>query len=98
MTSGYNVEDSNATAPVKPNGLAAPDEIRGNAPPTESAGAEHHAPGLADDELIQRALQAKNGPKFGRLWQGRRDDYPSEDAADSALCAMLAYWTARDRE
>ena len=96
MTSGYTFEDSKATEQPKPNGRAAPDEVRTNLSPGEAAGAEHHDPGLTDDEIIQKAFEAKNGAKFKRLWQGHRESYKTDDAADSALCAMLAYWTGRD--
>jgi hypothetical protein len=68
-----------------------------NLPPGEAAGAAHHAPGLTDDELLKRALKAKNCQKFTRLWNGDREPYKG-DGADSALCSLLAYWTARDPE
>jgi primase-polymerase (primpol)-like protein len=53
---------------------------------------------IADDvELIERAMHARNGEKFSRLWQGDwSGDYPSRSEADAALCAMLAHWTAGD--
>lgn len=49
-----------------------------------------------DDELIERAMNAENGEKFGRLWNGDYYDYPSQSEADLALCKMLAFWTSRD--
>lgn len=56
--------------------------------------------GLADEEVIERAKNAKNGEKFTRLWDGDTslwdgEDalYPSQSEADQALCTMLAYWT-----
>lgn len=51
---------------------------------------------LSVDELIQRAMGAKNGSKFARLWQGDFSDYPSQSEADLALCCHLAFWTGRD--
>ena len=52
---------------------------------------------LDDDELIARASQARNGSKFGRLWNGHwRDDYASQSEADLALCSALAFWTGKD--
>jgi putative DNA primase/helicase len=51
------------------------------------------APHLDDDALIDKALAAKNGPKFARLWGGDTSDYPSHSEADLALCEFLAFWT-----
>jgi hypothetical protein len=49
-----------------------------------------------DYELIACAMRAKNGERFKALWQGARSGYPSDSEADFALCAMLAFWTAKD--
>ena len=50
-----------------------------------------------DDELIERALNAKDGGKFTRLWSGQWEgDYSSQSEADLALCMKLAFWTDRD--
>jgi hypothetical protein len=52
---------------------------------------------LADDELIARARQAKNGGKFARLWDGQWEgEWASQSEADLALCQILAFWTNRD--
>lgn len=53
---------------------------------------------IADDvELIERAMRARNGERFARLWAGQwRADYGSWSEADAALCAHLAYWTDGD--
>jgi primase-polymerase (primpol)-like protein len=53
---------------------------------------------LDDEEVLLRAMEAKNGHKFSDLWHGRWQscDYPSQSEADLALCAMLAYWTDRN--
>jgi primase-polymerase (primpol)-like protein len=52
---------------------------------------------IADDvQLIERAMHARNGEKFSRLWQGDWSGYPSQSEADAALCAILAHWTAGD--
>ncbi|MCL4796479.1 MAG: hypothetical protein KJZ84_18085 [Bryobacteraceae bacterium] len=57
----------------------------------------HVPPGLADDELLHRARQAKNGPKFAALWDGDwQGAYGSHSEADAALCAMLAFWCGPD--
>lgn len=46
-----------------------------------------------DEELIARAITAKNGEKFKKLFQGNwRDDYPSQSEADLSLCSLLSFW------
>jgi len=45
-----------------------------------------------DSELIERAKQAADGPKFCRLWSGETTGYPSESEADLALASILAFW------
>jgi putative DNA primase/helicase len=52
---------------------------------------------LDDQDVVSRALAAKNGEKFGQLYAGDKIDYPSDSEADQALCNMLAFWT-RDRD
>ncbi len=49
---------------------------------------------LSDDEVITKALNAKNGDKFKRLWSGDFDSSHSE--ADLALCSHLAFWCGGD--
>jgi primase-polymerase (primpol)-like protein len=51
---------------------------------------------LADDELLEKAKNAKNGEKFGRLWRGSTAGYESHSEADMALCSLLAFWTGGD--
>jgi hypothetical protein len=54
-------------------------------------------PALADRDLIEKAMAAKNGHKFAALWQGNwEDQYASQSEADVALCGMLAFWTGPD--
>jgi hypothetical protein len=53
-------------------------------------------PPLSDSDLIERAMGAKNGAKFKRLWEGDFSDRPSQSEADLALCCHLAFWTGRD--
>lgn len=50
----------------------------------------------ADEELIERARNAANGEKFGRLWDGDISSYESQSEADMALCSLLAFWTGGD--
>ncbi|GAA0212528.1 phage NrS-1 polymerase family protein [Halobaculum roseum] len=51
---------------------------------------------LSDADLIDRASDAANGPKFRRLWRGSTAGYPSHSEADMALCSLLAFWTGGD--
>ena len=52
---------------------------------------------VSDDELIEIALNAKNGNLFAQLmdgtWKGR---YSSQSEADIALCNLLAFYTRCD--
>jgi len=50
----------------------------------------------SDTAIIERALQAKNGEKFRKLWHGDWNDYPSQSEADLALCGMLAFHAGDD--
>ena len=49
-----------------------------------------------DDALIEKAMNAKDGTKFQRLWSGNNSGYNSQSEADFALCKILAFWTVRD--
>jgi putative DNA primase/helicase len=51
---------------------------------------------IDDQELIDRAMGARNGADFQRLWNGDTGGYRSPSEADLALCNMLAFWTGRD--
>lgn len=51
---------------------------------------------LNDLQIVTRAMNAKNGPKFGALWRGDWQGYGSQSEADAALCALLAFWTGPD--
>jgi putative DNA primase/helicase len=52
---------------------------------------------LDDQELLERAMQAKNGDDFKMLWAGGwQGRYQSQSEADLVLCGMLAFWTGRD--
>jgi putative DNA primase/helicase len=52
---------------------------------------------VGDQELIQRASEAKDGGKFSRLWAGQwQGEYASQSEADLALCSLLAFWTGGD--
>jgi putative DNA primase/helicase len=70
-------------------------------PKTENTGAKDphstEPPYLSDDEVIAKALAAKNGAAFDRLWLGETDGFPSPSEADLALCRHLAFWCGSDR-
>lgn len=53
---------------------------------------------LSDEEVISKAMAAKNGEKFMRLWEGDTSEYPSSSEADMALANMLAFMCGRDIE
>jgi putative DNA primase/helicase len=53
---------------------------------------------VTDQTLIARAMAAKNGDLFRKLWVGDFNDYPSPSEADLALCGLLAFWCGRDAE
>jgi putative DNA primase/helicase len=56
------------------------------------------APGrLSDDDIIERAKNARNGDRFRRLWAGDASDYENDHSrADLALCRTLAFWCGSD--
>jgi len=53
---------------------------------------------LADDEtLLRRALNAKNGARFARLWHSDTSAYGGDHSrADAGLIAILAFWAHDD--
>lgn len=52
---------------------------------------------VTDPEVLQLALKASNGVKFGRLYAGDTQDYMGDESkADLALCSMLAWWCNGD--
>ena len=64
----------------------------------QSAPAKAVTVSLSDQELIDKAKNAKNGngAKFTALWQGDITGYESQSEADLALCSLLAFWTSKD--
>ena len=50
----------------------------------------------SDAEVLAKAMGARNGPEFSRLWAG---GYPEDDSAgDLALCCHLVFWVGHDPE
>ncbi len=66
-------------------------------PPVPTPGGDGAGTGLDDDELVEKAMDAENGDKFRRLWNGDVSEYPSHSEADLALAGLLAFWTGGDR-
>ena len=68
-------------------------------PPEPSASYITDPVGLSDDELIERAANARNGDRFKRLWAGEISDYNNDHSrAELALCGMLAFWCGGDTD
>jgi primase-polymerase (primpol)-like protein len=54
---------------------------------------------LSDEQIIERATNARNGDRFMRLWAGDASDYGNDRSrADLALCSILAFWCGGDCE
>jgi len=54
---------------------------------------------LSDEEILEKARSAANGPAFAVLWEGRwQENYASQSEADMALCCKLAFWSGKNRE
>jgi primase-polymerase (primpol)-like protein len=51
---------------------------------------------LDDRDLLEKAMNAKNGTKFASLWNGDTSGYKSHSEADLALASMLAFWAGND--
>jgi primase-polymerase (primpol)-like protein len=54
---------------------------------------------LNNDEVIRKAMTARNGDKFQRLWSGDTSIHGGDESrADAALLGILLFWTNGDRE
>ena len=51
---------------------------------------------LTDRELLDIAMNARNGSTFSALWNGNISNYPSHSEADQSLCNLLAFWCNKD--
>ncbi len=58
----------------------------------------HRTPVSLDDrQIIEKAMAAKNGDAFTRLWNGDTAGHNGNHSdADLALCSSLAFWTGGD--
>ena len=53
---------------------------------------------LSDREVLDKAMQSKNGHLFNLLYNGHWEGiYPSQSEGDAAFCVMLAFWTNKDK-
>src|SRR5215471_7498175 len=51
-------------------------------------------PAMTDTEVLRRAINASNGAKVKKLYNGHwQQDYASQSEADLALCILFAFWT-----
>ena len=64
--------------------------------PTPTAAPMETAADISDRDLLDRAMNARNGAQFKSLWEGNITNYPSHSEADQALCNLLAFWTGKD--
>lgn len=65
--------------------------------PTQTAAPMPGTPAdISDRELLDKAMNARNGGQFKSLWEGSIMNYPSQSEADLALCNLLAFWTGKD--
>jgi primase-polymerase (primpol)-like protein len=69
----------------------------------EGSDPKHYQLALSDDEVLQKALHAKNGENFKRyytgdtsLWEGAETRHSSQSEADFTLVLLLLYWTNND--
>ena len=52
---------------------------------------------LTNDEVIQKAMESKNGSLFNCLYYGQWEGiYQSQSEADMAFCSLLAFWCRKD--
>ena len=65
-------------------------------PPPKPTGSNSLA-NLDDTTLLDKAMNAANGDRFSRLWNGDTSDHDYDHSrADLALCCSLAFWTGGD--
>ena len=53
---------------------------------------------LSDEELLERAMNAKNGERFEQLWHGNASEHQTQSEADFALVKILCFWTPDDAQ
>ncbi|WMT56519.1 phage NrS-1 polymerase family protein [Truepera radiovictrix] len=69
---------------------------RASSPPRTIA---RTAPQRDDEDVLQRAANARNGERFRKLWSGDTSAYGHDhNRADLALCNMLWYWSGDEAQ
>ena len=53
---------------------------------------------MTANEIINKALNSRQGQAFGKLLSGDTSGYKSQSEAEMAFCNMLAFWTGRSPE
>lgn len=53
---------------------------------------------LSDEQVLEKAMNAKNGYKFLSLWKGEISNSKSHSEADMSLAMLLAFWCRGDIE
>lgn len=51
-----------------------------------------------DDEVLEKAMKAKNGESFRQLWSGDTGGFKSKSEADFTLILRLLYWTGNNTQ
>lgn len=101
---GHHVADTPTTVEERTAEIAAVyAQLFDSTPESKPANGNNSAPAprsrLSDEEVLAKARAAeKSGARFTALWQGDISSYPSHSEADAALCASLAFWTAKDAD
>jgi len=65
-------------------------------PPSASRPPDFPLRPIPPDQLLYKAMAARNGAKFTYLWDGDTTGHKSHSEADLALCNLLAFWTRGD--
>ena len=70
-----------------------------NSPVKEAIAKEYVELQLSDNEILDKAMSARNSETFTMLYNGEWEQlYSSQSDADLALCSKLAFWTQRNPE
>lgn len=74
-----------------------PESQKANNATTKNHKSQSSISELPDEEVIRRASNAQNNEKFKELFSGDTSGYGSQSEADLALCAILAFWTGKNK-
>jgi putative DNA primase/helicase len=101
-SSGHNSQSKSSVSTAMTTNTGEAPSKNGHTPTdtTDTSESSSQIRGLSElnATLVQRAMNAENGEKFERLWNGnwRGLGYESHSEADMGFCSMLAFWTAKD--